>query len=70
MKRLSFRAMLSDLPPLTPIEDNTPLPYVFDLLWDAKTGRDLDALRNNRDIQRYLAQNGFDVKSWLAKGAK
>lgn len=42
----------------------TKLPYVFDLYWDAKTGRDLQALKNNPEVGRFLAEHGFDVKKW------
>jgi hypothetical protein len=50
------------------------LPYVFDLHWDCKTAEDLErdpALIGDRDVQRMLAENGYDVREWLGrKGIK
>jgi hypothetical protein len=53
--------------PLKEVRDDTPLPYVFDLHWDAKQGRDLDQYRGHPEVMRHLAENGFDVARWLKK---
>ena len=53
--------------PLKTLEADTPLPYVFDLHWDAKTVAGLVRMNllKNPEVQRLLAENGFDVKSIL-----
>lgn len=53
--------------PLKRLEKNTPLPYVFDLHWDAKKGKDLENLKGNKLVQQFLAENGFDVQEWLSR---
>jgi hypothetical protein len=47
------------------LEKNTSLPYIFDLHWDAKIGKDLVELNDNKDVCRFLAEHGFNVKIWL-----
>jgi hypothetical protein len=65
MKRKTFKELVSNLPPLKTITDDIELPYVFDLLYDIKFGSELKHYRNNRDVLRKLAENGFDVEKWL-----
>jgi hypothetical protein len=53
---------------LKSLTNSTKLPYEFDLIWDAKCGRDLKYIRDyktNNELHRRLAENGFDVKEWL-----
>jgi hypothetical protein len=68
MKRRSgFSDYIKKLPSLKKVEEETHLPYVFDLFWDAKLGKDLEILRDTsqeKKVFQYLAQNGFDAKEW------
>ena len=65
-KKSVIKQTLSEAPPKV-LRDDTPLShYPFDLLWDAKTGKDLKllGLTRNPSVHRALAEAGFDVKAW------
>ena len=51
---------------LKKLEPDTKLPYVFDLYWDAKIGKDLDKMKGCPEVRRHLAQYGFDANGWQA----
>jgi hypothetical protein len=58
--------LTAGLPPLKKVEGL--LPYEVDLHWDVKFAEDIDkepGLRENRELHRILAENGYDVKEWL-----
>lgn len=64
----NFNQMVDSIKSTKPLKQlckDTPLPYVFDLHWDAKYGRDLEQLKNNDLVKRHLAECGFDVNKWL-----
>lgn len=60
---MTFKEQLKKLKPLKVLEEDTKLPYVFDLHWDAKVFSDLIKmdLLGNPEVRRLLAENGFNV---------
>jgi hypothetical protein len=72
MKRKDKKSLL-DFPkkPLKIVGADTQLPHVFDLLWDAKFGSDLECLARDEDvkekIRQHLGENGFDAREWAER---
>lgn len=61
-KRKTFSELNQQLPPVKELTDDTKLPYVFDLLWDVKTYRELMIEMHGKLSQqqlRMLRENGF-----------
>lgn len=63
---------MKSLRPLKVVRDDTPLPGVFDTLWDAKAGRDLDlegfvADSDRVKVRMLLAEYGFDANEWYGR---
>lgn len=66
-KTTTKKSWLEDLTPLKVISGSTKLPYVFDLHWDIKDGRDLwDHIDSQYfdEICRYLAEHSYDVNEF------
>ncbi len=68
-KKPSFNKIVEDLKkksPLKKLDNDTKLPYSFDLHWDIKTGMDILRFNVQDDsaLHQELAKNGFDVKDW------
>lgn len=61
----TFKNILMEVPKPKKLSLDTKLPYVFDLLYDCKTPRDIlfQHIKNLKDIKRLLAENGFDAES-------
>lgn len=63
----TFKDFLAEVPQPKKITLETPLPYVFDLYWDAKTFRELLGRTHDHCLTakmvRLLAQEGFDTKN-------
>lgn len=60
--KLSFKQVVASLPPLRVLTVDTKLPKYFDMMWDAKTGRDILTTELCRDpkVIAALRENGFD----------
>lgn len=58
----SFKHVIASLPPLLVLTEDTRLPTYFDMMWDAKTGRDLLNTELCRDpkVIAALREHGFD----------
>ncbi len=67
MNKKTFKQIVKESPKPKKLTLDTELPYVFDLLYDCKTVRDIfyQNIKDFKDIKRLLAENGFDAKSLL-----
>lgn len=68
-RKTTFKDMVKNLPKPKTIQDNTKLPGVFDMFWDAKLGKDLKfvPIKDIKLLQQTLVENGYDAKEFFGK---
>lgn len=73
MKKQPKKSLLTvPLRELKLVEPDEPLPDIFDTMWDAKIGLDLDHIDDEytrRQIRRTLAAEGYDANRWFDESA-
>ncbi len=67
MKKPKKSLLVTPKKELLVVHPDEPLPGIFDTMWDAKTGSDLDHVDDEyqrRQIRAALAQEGYDANRW------
>ena len=62
MQKQTFNDYVAKVPAPKQLTPETVLPYVFDLLWDIKTFKELSKTRITPQQIRLLAESGFDTR--------
>jgi hypothetical protein len=60
-RKKTFKEQLQGVPQPKKLTADTPLPYVFDLFWDAKTYRALARTGLTAEKLRLLREQGYDT---------